>query len=466
LKTKKNITAVGVVSLIFMTLGPILYLIQFAHLSADDFCRVGITSFDSYFDQIIAWYHFHNGRYFNALLSYLPVYQFETYRLILTFNGIVFFVSVGFFITKSLQYFFNINNRFQHIWLFITALVFILILAQLTSISEFFYWYASSTVYTLPLSCLFFLGGLFFYGKNLNYWQHIIVIVLIVICNGSNELSMVVINSSFFFACAYKYVFNKNFRSYSLLYFFVFSVLCALPLLLAPGSGERMVNYPEAGNLMFSLLYALRSTTSLILKSFFEPSFILSMLVLFGLLFRINFESVKAFNPLYLLCVSFLILMSILFTVYYATGQLEYNKGRIGNFIQIAFILFSIINTFNLCSYLKKYKKLYSMKINIIAPLAFVFLVIYIVTSNNNIRAIYNDIYFASSKNFSEEMETRYEILKNTEQKEIKLSKIRNSDALVYVDDLEHNKFHWINACFNKYMNLRFKTEIKHIELK
>jgi hypothetical protein len=190
------------------------------------------------------------------------------------------------------------------------------------------------------------------------------------------------------------------------------------------------------------------------------------MLVLFGLLFRINFESVKAFNPLYLLCVSFLILMSILFTVYYATGQLEYNKGRIGNFIQIAFILFSIINTFNLCSYLKKYKKLYSMKINIIAPLAFVFLVIYIVTSNNNIRAIYNDIYFASSKNFSEEMETRYEILKNTEQKEIKLSKIRNSDALVYVDDLEHNKFHWINACFNKYMNLRFKTEIKHIELK
>src|SRR5680860_157206 len=87
--------------LIVVFIAPFIYTTRFIYLSADDYCRAS-SSFIFFIENIKDWYLHHNGRYVNAVFSYLPLYNVTALRffaasnfvllgiILYNFNGVVF----------------------------------------------------------------------------------------------------------------------------------------------------------------------------------------------------------------------------------------------------------------------------------------------------------------------------------------------------------------------------------------
>ena len=85
--------------LITAFLMPVLYITQYTHLFADDWCRT-TTNFQKLIPNINFWYENLSGRYINAIFSYLPVYNLLVIRFILGISVIFLGIALYYFIHK------------------------------------------------------------------------------------------------------------------------------------------------------------------------------------------------------------------------------------------------------------------------------------------------------------------------------------------------------------------------------
>ncbi|MBZ9787844.1 hypothetical protein LB456_10295 [Psychroflexus sp. CAK57W] len=463
MKEKYLLTLVGFLLIVFV-FGPILFLTQFVYLSADDYCRAYRDL--PYFLMIKEWYIGHNGRYVNAIISYLPIYNLWLYRLILALLAFAF-VPVVFLFFKRIFLFYGIIPKISYLFL-LTGVTSLFMISRLPAINEFFFWLAGATVYLIPLLALLIMTILTLGVNTFDKRRLLALSFLIIIVNGSNEMGAALLNAILFLILVYNLFLKNNFNYLRpLIILNIVSWLSSLPLLLAPGSENRIKYYPLAGDLLFSVYSSLLSSASFFIKKFSAIDFLIFSLIVLAICFLFSKpkKNKNVINPIILITISFLIFSAVLFSVYYATGHLAYNKGRIGNFIHLIFIFILIFNLVNIFAFFAQFKIEFSKTKRIKYVLTFLIPTFtYIAISSLNVKSLYGDIITQNVFEYKKAVEQRFEYLKNTEQNEIKLSPIKKLNS-INNGDISRKVYEWENLCYKFYINKRFDKKIKSIKL-
>ncbi len=446
--------------LITAFLMPVLYITQYTHLFADDWCRT-TTNFQKLIPNINFWYENLSGRYINAIFSYLPVYNLLVIRFILGISVIFLGIALYYFIHKLFLHYGLKSGQSQKI--FLTILLYVTIIAQLPSLFEFFYWYAATTVYLY--SVIFFLLFLGFLlnleqERNVNLWLGSLIIVML---NGNNEMFLGITNFLLLVLSA-KYYFDqkRSARGGSIL--FLVSLVSSLFVVLAPGSRSRQSFHPEGGDLFNSMISSILSAGIFSLKSLIEFPYLLFFLGLFFFVLSIKkFQSRICYNPFILGAISFIAITSTFFITYFAVGYMKTYEGRIGNLIHIIFLIFLFINLVNLAVWLseKKFRRL-----NVYPLLSRGFFLIYIVILpgfNGNFKNIWEDLTGGDLERFSLAMQERKDRLKNVHTESLELAPIKGTRVMKFID-VKKDPADWRNECYRKMINEQYGLHLKKIK--
>lgn len=442
---------------------PFFYIIKYTNLAADDFCRVP-ADFDDYYENVAFWFMNLTGRYTNGFISYLPLYNLEINRLVLK----ILFVGLGvisyFFIKKTFYYFQIAIAKSK--CLFITVLFFIALISQLPSVYEFFYWYAAITAYLI--SVIFFLLFLIMIF-NFNYrrsYQVLITCLLIILLNGNNEMLIPLTNLILFGFLLDKIIFQKKINL-KYLFINIVSWLSSLLVIFAPGNSNRQSYYAEGGELIYSLKSSVLSSGMFTLKSLIEFPYFLLYIGLFLFIFdeirKQKIQTYRCIHPLLLFGISLILLASVIFVPYYATGFVKINAGRIGDMIHIVFLILLFINLLNTSIFFNKrmiFKKVeFSKKLSIGLFIFFFFLIPF---TNKNYLDLYSDFKNGNFKKYDLDIQKREEELKFSNLEEIRLERIKGSRTIKHLE-ITKNPNEWENQCFTAFINKKYNLNIRSI---
>ena len=93
-------------------------------------------------------------------------------------------------------------------------------------------------------------------------------------------------------------------------------------------------------------------------------------------------------------------------------------------------------------------KSLFPVKsFNIIRIMALVF-VIGLMFGPNNIRAAVGDIYYGRAKDFNNQLNRRYEFIRNSKNDTVFISPLKNIPTVLYVDDITTDPYDWRNQVY------------------
>jgi len=464
MKNQKVIKTVFLLIIALVFIGPFLFITKYTFLSADDFCRAS-ASFENYFQNVYNWYFNHNGRYTNALLGNLPVYNLQIYRWILGFSIFLLGLTIYFFIKKVFEFY---NLKKTRINLIFIALVFyIAVISQLTSVYEFFYWYAGTTAYMYSIILFLLFLILLFNLQIKNSPKIIIGSLIILLLNGNNEMLMGISNLLLIVILIKNYI-NKGKISKKILFLNIVSWVSSLAVIFSPGSINRQTHYPEGANFLFSLKSSVLSSGMFTLKSLVEFPFILLIigLILFFIKTKNNNEvknPINTYHPIVLFIVSFIGLVSVFFIPYYATGILKLNEGRIGNMIHIIFWIILFINLINFSLYFQRLKPASKSIIpNFFPHLCLIGFFILIFFNNINYKNIYGELSKGDFEKYERDMETREDLLQNSNISEIVLKRISGTKTLTHYD-ITKDSSEWINSCYMNMINHKYEKNFKSI---
>lgn len=446
--------------------GPYLYISQYIFLSQDDFCRV-FPPGNNYFEAVKFWYLNENGRYINAFLSLLPVYDLKVYRLIPILMISSLLICTGYFF-KNLCSFFRLQIP-GYIVILSCVLIVIQIFIKLPVIFEFIYWYAGVTVYFVSiLLILLFLNSLLIldFSKKKNL---IAISLIIILLNGNNEMALFFVNFVLFIILIYaaktKTKFLRPFFALN-----VVSWISSIPLLFAASSDARRSHFEDGGDFIFSMISSFLSAASFFVKNTLNFPDILFWL---GLTFLIigtgqkikNYRKRSVFiNPLFLLTMTYGALMSQMFVIYYASGFLEAYGSRIGNFIHVIFIFLMLINLVNLTGYVLHRRPPFKENLKLYLSGSLLLLGIFLcynVFEGKNYKQVITDLTTGKAQNYRENIEERLSFLKGTNESHVEFKTIPLPKTITNFD--LRTVPYWENDCFQNMINNRYKKSIKSI---
>jgi len=464
MKNRKLLKIVFLLIIALVFIGPFLFITKFTFLSADDFCRSS-ASFENYFQNIFNWYKNHNGRYTNALLSYLPVYNLQIYRWILGSSILLLGITIFCFIKKVFE-FFHLEKTSTTVF-FIALVFYITAISQLPSIYEFFYWYAGTSAYMYSI-ILFLLFLIMLFNLELkNRPKMIIGSLIIILLNGNNEMLMGISNFLLIVILIKNYISNGKI-SKKILFFNIVSWVSSLVVIFSPGSINRQTYYPEGANFLYSLKSAVLSSGMFTLKSLIEFPYILLFigLILFVIKTGKNNEaknSINGNNPIVLFIISFIGLVSVFIIPYYATGILKVNDGRIGNIIHIIFWIILFINLINFSLYFQRWIPEYKRIIPNFFPHIFLmgFLLLILMT-NINYKNIYEEISKGDFEKYKEDVKYRERLIENSEESKIVLKRISGTKTIQHYD-ITKDSTDWVNSCYMNMINNKYDKNFKSI---
>lgn len=447
--------------LILMFIFPFFYITRYTSLTADDFCRTSID-FTNYAQNFPYWYRNITGRYTNYFLSYLPIYSENLYRLSLMLLFSSLGVSIFYFVKGSLEFLKWKNQRLSI--MFLSTLFFITLISQLPSIFEYFYWYASSTVYLI--STIFFLLFVFLLfkleSKNRLYLP---TICFLIICmNGNNEMLILLTNFILFSLLIWRKIRIKV-LSNRLLIANVVAILSGLIVVLSPATENRQGYFSNSGDIIFSIWSSLLSSGMFILKSTVEFPYIIFYLGLFIFFnhYIKKFNSIKTIgvNPILLIVWSFLALGTVFFVPYYGTGSLNVNLGRIGNMIHVIFLIIIYINVFNAALFFKKVKLNFQFQPVIYISMFALYLTM-ILIYNINYKNILLDLANNSFEQYQLKIENRIIELENFKGDHLILNRIEGTRTLPHWE-ISSNASHWSNECYLDYLKNQYHLNAKTV---
>ena len=446
-----------IVFLLFIA--PFFYLTRFTFMSGDDFCRA-VTGLDSFFQNISHWFTT-SGRYTNAFLSYFPVYGKEVYRWTLFISMSAVLVTLFYYVHRILSiYELQVAMKVK---IFIALIFAVVVYSQLPNIYEFFYWYAAVTVYLY--SIIFFmllLPRILLLGKHSGE-RLFLSAFLVVLLVGNNEMFILITNFLLGVTLLFKYLMTKKI-DLKILFLNVLSWMTSFLVLFMPGTGARQAHYPEGGEVIYSLKWAVLSSGMFIIKSLLQFPYVLLFLGLF--LYLINAakrtRSTAFFiHPVVLFILSYIGLMLVFFVPLYATGHIAVNSGRIGNVVHLIFLILLFLNIVNLAGYVSRYE----LKLNINSFLL-PFMVLISLASllfSGNYQGLLADLSGEELKKYEEQVEARYERLRK-EEGVVRVQKIKGTNLLKYYD-ITFDAKSWENHCYVEMVNYNYEKNLEAITL-
>lgn len=349
----------------------------------------------------------------------------------------------------------------------LTVVTLIIFIAQLPVIHEFFYWYSAATVYELTF--IFFIFYLIFIVQfsltgKLKFYPLMILVVLI---NGSSELLIGITNFLLLLVMASSLLRQKK----ELLKVVVLNLvgwISTLCMILSPGTVARRSVYDYGGNFIGSIKVALLYGTKFIFITITEIYIVLFILFLFLFLFhgtKKNSTNIDQYiNPVILGIISYVAILSMVFILYYATGNFtSTHLGRGGNLLKLTFMLFLILNVINFQQYIKG-KIPDSFKKDAFYAGALVILVILIPFSDTNYNKFLADLRERNLDRFQNEFYSRTESIKRQKGHILELKKIEGME-LLSSGDPSLSKQEWVQECYLNYINSKYHKRFQKIIL-
>jgi len=446
--------------LVIIFIFPFVYLAKYTILISDDLCRFDVSS-GTYFENVQEWYLTHNGRYINALISSLPAYNITTYRVIIASQFLVLGIMLYRFVHEILKLFEIDLKNFREI--FLTVLVFIVLIAKMPSLFEFFYWYAASTVYLF--SFIFFLLFLEFavscyFGKK---WNFYLTAFLIIFVNGNNELLIGLSNLILFALLINDFLRFRKLNMY-LIALNIISGLSSLFLIVSPGTISRQAQHSYGENLIGSIKVAIIYGGKYILTNLFEMPYFLFLIFIF-LFIHQKAKFKNYIPPSFLFLISYLSMTSIFFIVYYATGLFQVYTGRIGNLTSLIFLIFAVLNLINLAVYLKGLKNYRIFNSKYIPHFLVIILLSILILKNKNYTDLREDIVGNNLDRFEKKINERNLVLQGYSGDTLVLEKIEGTKILRSGDVFLVSE-EWVRQCYTVYINKKYNLNVKKLIFK
>jgi len=443
---------------------PFVYITKYTYLTADDFCRTSIE-FNIYFSNFVYWYENITGRYTNYFLSYLPLYSKHLYRVSL----ISLFLSLGasiYFFIRSIFKFLRCELHASKI-LFLSTLFFITLISQLPSLYEYFYWYASSTVYLISTIFLLLFLSLLLRLESTSYYYLPTLCLLIVLMNGNNEMLILLSNFILVSLLVWK-KYKLNIFSNRLLIANIFAIISGIVVILSPASEGRQTHFLNSGDFLYSINYSLLSAGMFCLKSLLEFPYVVFYLGMFLFVNQVfknrNLSHIYGIHPIFLIIWTFIAFSLVIFVPYYATGGLNVNLGRIGNLVHVVFLIFIMINLTNAALFFQKKPFNYRFKRNYIL-LIFVLYLGSLGVINSNYKNIFLDFSGHNFMKYQFHVKKRETTLKNFEGDHLVLQKIKGTRTLPHWE-ISSDAEHWSNECYLNYLISEYQLEVETITIK
>lgn len=450
----------GILLILFVF--PFIYITKYTFLTADDFCRASLTS-KNYFTIVSDWYLYLNGRFFNAIITSVPIFGHFWYRVMLYLQFFLLGVILFSFL-KTIFTSYELPNK-NYTSLFLTSLFLIVIIAGAPSLYELFYWYSAVTVYLVSFM-LFVIFFRFIIKEHFNQSNYILIAFIIISLNGNNELFIGITNFLLLVILVKKYV-QENTLNISILLLNLVSWISSIAVIFAPGTLARQGHFSHGGNLLGSIKVAVFYGAKFILESFLNFPYILFYIFLFLFVYRIYRPSNinKYLHPLYLMVVSYLSLASVFFILYYASGLFNVREGKIGNLAGMVTFIFIAVNVLNFAVFLRSKKNYKIFESRLLAVITLLLFLIIVLIKNKNYVALQNDFANNNFEIYNQEVLQRINFLKTTENERIILEPIEGT-GIMNSGDGAFNAYDQLLICYKEYINQNYNAGIKDINIK
>ncbi|TQI71554.1 hypothetical protein JM79_2494 [Gramella sp. Hel_I_59] len=442
---------------------PFIYISNYVILVLDDLCRAPVTS-QNIIQLIQDWYLTHNGRFINSILSLLPVYNLDIYRIIVALS----FPFLGFVLYDFLQKLFKIYELRLDITerIFLSSLLFVVLIAEIPSLFEFFYWYAAETVYLFSfIAFLYFLLLLFRIYMELS-WNLFVGLFLIIFLNGNNELFLG-FNNIILLSLLVRWFLKRKGINFKILLLNIISWITSLIFLLSPGTLSRRGELGYEGDIFVSIKVGLLYGGRFILENLIEIPNLLFFPIVFLLISknRIKFNKVKTFHPVLLLFISYLSITSFYGLKFYATGLVERDVGRVGNILHLVVLIFVLLNMVNLAVVLGRKWKIHDFYKKYLPPILVILLIIFIFFKNQNYVDLRQDLIQNNFHEFEKAVEQRNNTIVKTKGDTLVLKQIQGTLLLKSGDEMLISK-EWPRTCFLRYVNKKYGKSFQVLQVK
>ncbi len=413
----------------------------FIYPSADDYVyyvrqeTYGFWAFQKW--HYLQW----GGRYVpNALLG---IFNFEDNGIYL-YRIVAVLIIAGFY--SSLRFFIKNVVKAENTAL-VTNLIFISYCFSLYSISQEFYWMPGSITYTLSLMLCLLSWTLL--AKSHNNSILFLNVLIIIILNGTNEISILFYNASLAMILIFKTITERSLNK-RILFLFLISVSCMLISIMAPGNTVRTLS--EVNKSTHDILF---SVSRAAYRTFFFLAERLFIFVILGIFLykelsagflrvRIPFIRKTLLKILTLIFPIAILFLGIL-PSYYATGKIppERTVNTISFFFLIA-VVFSVM--FYLDNFSENRNR--TLKPKLYIPVIIVLLIGFY---PNDLRNNIYDLFSGRSAQFAKEMQMRLEYLKTTDEQNVRVKKIKVLPNTLLFRDISNNSDSFFNRYYAKF---------------
>ncbi len=346
-----------------------------------------------FFKSQFNWYMTWSGRFssFFIINCFLWVFDlFPATKIMPVVFQATFVASLVFFIKKL----FNLNYKKGNLWA-ISSAIFIVIYSCLPSLDEFYYWTASTSMYTIGCAFVFILLGqlIDIFSSNENRRKKtIFAIITLFLLSGTSELTpfitILIIGS-----IAVVYTITKRKIEPILILLLGLSIVFSLFSYLAPGNQVRaeLDVYPNANNLVFTLTQSAKFLSGAIMLWLKESPIFILIILYIPIGFTFMQKGGKAMNhfninPFWSILASVAILYLTTFPFFWTTGY-QVHVPRASNLILVFFVIFSLFNIQVLITYFFKNKPNYNFHLPKYAKYLAIAILIFVLKDNRNIES-------------------------------------------------------------------------------
>lgn len=433
---------------------PYLYLAFFNYPIAEDFgFAFQFQENNSFFALLKNAYLTMNGRYvanvfmFANPIAFNSFFWYKLYPILL----LIFLLLSSFFLTTNLKVFRSIENKL------IASLVFsLLYIHNLPIISEGLYWQTGSSIYFVGIIFTNVLLGLIAKSlqKNSSHIYSILSFFVLFLCLGFNEV--LTLSITFFLGlasiCFFKYDLP---RKRYVFFIFLFALLFASIMILAPGNHYRQSMYNDANNIGNTIGMSIAQVGRFGFLWAASAPLICSSVFFFWVVKNQKENNHWLKNNLYInkwVAISLLPISILLCVVppYWFTGILGQHRT-----LNVAYFFFLLTWFLNLIVWFDCLESIKN-KIKLKQKLTVVAFVVGILFTGNGYYC-FLDIFSGKAHLFKQEMDARLSRLKNAQinpPQKLLLKPIKNKPATLFVTDISKDPKFWTNQGYNQYFRL------------
>lgn len=454
--SKPNYHSLIAIIILVVIIFPYFYISQYCNPVTDDltyaFKGKNPDFWNTYFGEYENW----NGRYFSNFLVLINPITFDNfilYKFIPILLIVLTFISLYYLIHQLTQNIFNSKFKIQ-----IALILLLIYLHTMPIISEGIYWYTGAITYqTGIISMVFFLGLLVqFYNENLILKSKLIhgmlIMFLLFITAGCNEVTMAISILLLLFIGLKSFSSKKNRNS--IFIFLLGAILFGCMVYFAPGNENRGDNFEEKHDFFRSLLYSVAQTIRFFTIWLSGGTLLIASLLYYPICKKLS-EKISLFknsfylSPLMALLISLSFIFISAFLPYWSTGNL--GQHRTMNVALFFFILSWFV--FLTALYNSHYLKWQNLHPKIITTLFSILCITLFFTYNG--WNVLHDLYSGNAKSYNEQMNVRYEKIKNMNE-DLYLPLIKIPPKTLFVLDLTDDPNHWQNRSYTVFFE---KTE-------